>query len=266
MRADLAFLSFSVLAGFAVAPPAAAQTAPPPEVAAPAPATAPSAQPVAPAPVEDASPPAPSPPLPAQPILAPRPRPPAPAFDPTAHAHDGLYLQLQLGGGSTSLHGGGSSKEAGGGLLNIAAGGAVSPNIILFGTLFAAQLAYTVSGAVGGVAIAPYDVNATVGGIGAGLAYCFMPSNACLSGALGVSSVTFKFKGTLPDGTTNGQETTNHAAAFKAAITKEWWLSNQFALGLGAQLLATGSMDEKTMAGGSVRATSYGLVASITFN
>jgi hypothetical protein len=267
MRADLAFRSFSIVAALAVAAPAAAQTAPAPEVAMPPPQAAAaeaSTSPVAPAEAPAVAVPPPSPPPPARPTPAPTPRPQA--FDPTAHAHDGLYLQLQLGGGSTSLHFDGSSQEAGGGLLNIAAGGAVAPNLILFGTLFGTQLAYTISGVVGGNTITPYDVNATVGGLGAGVAYCFMPSNACLTGMLGVASVTFKFKGTRPDGTINGQETTNHAAAFKAAITKEWWLSNQLALGVGAQLLATGSMDEKTAAGGSVRATSYGLVASLTFN
>jgi|SRR5450432_3878201 len=187
---------------------------------------------------------------------------PAPA---SIHAHDGFFARLQLGIGSTTLdiEGTSTSVQSSGGALSLALGGAVTPNIILFGELFGSGVDHVVlTGPVAGGGLAVVDTSAMVGALGMGGAYCFMPVNACLSLTLGAASVSFS--GNFPDG--SKKKSTDNALVVKAGISKEWWISNQFALGLGAHLFATGAMQGGTDDVGAWRAKALALLASATFN
>jgi hypothetical protein len=266
MRAALALLWVAAVAGLIGESPADAQS-PPPAAEAPPPAAAVPAAAV-PEPVADPAPTsaAVATPASAAPTGAPPPaQSAAPAvFDPTVHAHDGFFLRLQLGLASTTFDPGGTSgsSQSSGGVLNLAVGGAVTPNIILFGALFWNQADHVTVTSFGGQPIAPLDTNATLGGLGAGGAYCFMPSNACLSGMLAAANLTFN--GKFPGGQT--QMSTTNGVAVKADLTKEWWLSKQIAFGLGAELLVTGDMPDKAPDNVTWRAKSFALLASAIFN
>src|SRR4029077_12781604 len=76
---------------------------------------------------------------------------PPPGYPPTAYAaplppnvHDGFYLRLHLGGGFTSLSasqlGTDVTISGGSGSFGVAAGGVVSPNLIIYGSLFGSTM------------------------------------------------------------------------------------------------------------------------------
>jgi hypothetical protein len=280
MRAPFAILS---VASLLVGSTAGAQTAPPPVVAPPAPGmTPPPAPPPAAAPppaIELAPPPdataatapppaaAPSPPAPPPPTPRAPPPPPPPAAAPAAgfHAHDGFYLRLQLGISSTTftVDGRPGSFSSGGNALSLAIGGALSPNVILFGELFVQSAGkFTVDAA----AMPPTTAGAAVGGLGIGAAYCFMPVNVCLTGTLAQTSVSFS--GALDVG--RSKKTTGAAGALKLSVSKEWWVSSDFALGVVGAYLTTAGMTDTTPLGTIAapvwHASSYALLASVTFN
>jgi hypothetical protein len=212
-------------------------------------------------PPTDAPPPPPAPPPPAPPA---RPAPPF-APDPTAHKHDGLFLRLQLGLGSTSLEivGGNSSIDSGGVTASFAVGGAISPNIIFYGEAFGITAGKVpVPAFQPGSPLVLVETNASIGGIGAGGAYCFMPANACLSATVAATSVTFA--GAFPEG--KKERSTDSGLGLKGMITKEWWPSNQIGLGLGGLFLVTGDMHATVPDTGTWAAKAFAVVASATYN
>ena len=278
MRATPAFLSFVWLATFAAT--ATAQTAPPPAAPSPAPGVAPAPSPAAapaPAPVEleattvaPAPPPPPPPPLPAAPPPGPPPvyraAPVAPAA-PGVHTHDGFFLRAQLGAASTTftVQSTPGSISSGGAAFNLQIGGALTPHVLLFGEIFGTGAnKFTAEGAP----MATVDnaqAGAGVAGIGIGSAYCFMPVNVCLTGTLGSASIAFT--GVLANGS---HKSTDSGGVLKLAASKEWWVSDDFALGVAAQYLTTGAMRDTEMYGSVANptwhASAFGLLFSATYN
>jgi hypothetical protein len=286
MRVARACLSLSSLVSLLIAGAAAAQSAPPaapappaPEVAPGPPVAAPAAPPEAAPPLEGAAPPQAAPPLevgapaPAAPApLGPPPfhRPPPAVAPPTSavHTHDGFFARVQLGVASTTfrIDGVPGTFSQGNAQLNLQLGGALSPHVILFGELFG-----NTDGrfsAPGAPAATPGNdqSGATVGGIGVGAAYCFMPVNVCLTGTVGQTSVT-------PTGVLamrRVRKQTEPGGAIKLGVTKEWWIGNDFGLGVALQFLGTGAMRDTdpyaNIPDPVWHASSVGLLASITYN
>ena len=287
MRATPAFLSVVWLASLAA--PAAAQTAPPPEAPPPAPGAeaAPAAPPPeAAAPPPEAAPVPVAPPIEAAPAVAPaQAAPPPPAAPPPgppplyrapaaapasgAHTHDGFFLRAQIGAASTTftVQSTPGQLSSGGGALNLQIGGAINPRVILFGELFSSSAgSFTAEGAPHVAAGGDFNSGASLQGLGFGSAYCFMPVNVCLTGGLGVGSVSFT--GALASG--RAKKSTAGGGVLKLAVSKEWWVGNDFGLGAAVQYLTTGTMRDTEMYGPVTNpawhAQAFGLLFSATYN
>jgi hypothetical protein len=158
--------------------------------------------------------------------------------------------------------------SSGGGAINIQLGGALTPHVILFGELFGSSANDFQAPGAPAATSTNAKAGATANGIGFGAAYCFMPVNVCMSGTLAATSVSFS--GVLAAG--RGESNTNGAGALKLAVSKEWWVGNDVALGLGLQYLTTGAMhdhDTETYANIAApvwHATGFALVGSFTYN
>jgi hypothetical protein len=161
---------------------------------------------------------------------------------PGAQTHDGFYLRLQLGGGYTSMSatsGPDELKLAGSGFsFAVALGGAISRNVIIYGTLVNSQ-AQDPEATANGMSFGSVNGNAGVVGIGPGLAYYLDPSNVFLAASFLASRLVF----TNPDNTNNGR--TDWGFTFEGLVGKEWWVSDNWGLGVSAQLLLGAMKDQE---------------------
>lgn len=177
-----------------------------------------------------------------------------------AYVHDGFFLRLAPGFGwnSTSESFGGNSLKMSGvsGLFNFALGGAVTQDLIL-------QL--DVSGVstsnpkvkLNGVEQSNVSTAAT-SLVGLGMTY-YMSSNLYVTGAVGMAESSNKAGGTTYK--------TDKGYGVNVIIGKEWWVSDNWGLGLAGQFLYTNCPD-KEIAGvkPDVKSTSFGLLLSATYN
>jgi hypothetical protein len=182
---------------------------------------------------------------------------PARAGEP--HTHDGFFLRLSGGVGYASTSEdfeAGELKVSGpSGDANLAIGGVVSPNLALHATLWAWALSdpdvefENLSSELNG------DV--TLSGFGGGLTYYFAPSNVYLSGSVGAAVMEVDF-----DGGPEAESDTGLAVDF--TIGKEWWVGNNWGLGLAGALGFHSVPDQ----GGdeNLTGTSVGLRFSATLN
>jgi hypothetical protein len=171
--------------------------------------------------------------------------------------HDGFYLRMHLGGsyfsGSTDAYN--ATIKGGGGTFGIAVGGAVADNWIVYGEAF------------DDIAVDPklesdsgeVDLNGNFGiaGYGAGVAHYFMPLNLYLAGALDAAAIVVE----APNG---DRARTKFGLGVNLMIGKEWWVSDNWGLGIAGQLVFAGGMKDEADA--SFRATAFGIVFSATYN
>jgi hypothetical protein len=296
-------ISSSAMAQSQTAPSPAAP-APPAPAAAAAPAMPPAAAPPAAAPPPGNAPPAYPPPAypppayppgypppaypPPGPYYYPPPAPyyypqpgyyqpagyPPPGYPPLAavrrpvqHLHDGFYLRLQLGYSfltsvSANVAGVETSYSGNGVGMGMAIGAAIVPNLIVFGTGF-------LSGGFGSTlsvgsfhADSGQDLN--LYGLGAGVAYYFQPINMYLAAAV---------SGMKADLTPTDQTASNHATTnltrtgpgVQLLVGKEWWVSENWGLGIAAEILFS-SMPDATDPSTTWRGSAFNLVFSATYN
>jgi hypothetical protein len=178
-----------------------------------------------------------------------------------ARTHDGLFLQLDLGGGylKSEFDEGGLQMmmDGGAGEFSIAVGYNVVPNFIIGGQLWGA----TVGDAdleVNDAAV-PADVTLTLGGIGVNLTYYFMPINVYVQATPSITTLTGEIDGEDAD--------TDAGFGIRFAVGKEWWVSDSWAIGLNAQA-AFSSNDDEAPGGpsGSFASQWYGLAFSATYD
>jgi hypothetical protein len=178
-----------------------------------------------------------------------------------ARTHDGFFLQMDLGVGAM-----GSSAEAGGtevdlsggsGQFSIGLGGALTPNFVLAGQLWAVSVGDpTVK--LNGDKLGEADATLSLSGIGVQLVYYFMPINIYISATPSLTQLS------LDDGSNSGDSETGFG--MKLAVGKEWWVSDNWALGLNGQF-AFSSNDDSDVAGAPSWGTGwFGLAFSATFN
>jgi len=242
---------FSALLLGAMAAPAAAQTAPPPNY-----------------------PPPPSypPPGPSGPTYYPAAQPGAYPYGQTTvgvhpgyQTHDGFYLGLQMGPGYSSMSassGGSDITVSGGGIeLSLALGGAVAPNLILFGQIVG-NSSIDPHIEVSGLGSGDAKGSATVSGFGAGITYYVMPANVYLSGSALATRLTISDE----DGNDVGK--TNLGFGLNLSVGKEWWVSDNWGLGGAVQFMAARMEDQGEPGGGKPTWTSvaFALALSATFN
>lgn len=190
----------------------------------------------------------------------PPPPPPASAAD----GHDGFFLRLHLGGGFTriSTSGGNTTPNqsfSGGSVsLGVAVGGAVAPNLVLYGTFFGTVLSNPDS-EVNGASFGQANGDANLFGFGAGVAYYFQPMNIYLSGTL----ATMQFS--LDDPDQNTVWNSKWGVGFQGLIGKEWWVSQDWGLGVAVEFIGA-SMKDQDDSAVTWKAASFGVLFSATYN
>jgi hypothetical protein len=162
------------------------------------------------------------------PATTPAPTPPNALSDSTSHRHLGGFIRPDLGFGylSTSASSGGMDANISGaaGTFGIAAGGAVSEGVILafhFWDVVAANPTVTVNNSSASNA----NATLTVIGLGPELSL-YSNENVYFSLTPSLTRATLAFQGT--------DSNTNWGFGTRAAVGKEWWVSDHWGLGLAA--------------------------------
>jgi hypothetical protein len=205
------------------------------------------------------------------------PAPNSPVRAPGAETHDGLYLRLQLGVGYTrmasSTKGTDSSIAGGSGGFDFALGAALNSHLIVYGTLIDSVIrnpTYKANGPdlsnnpsgmlTGAVSLGGYG-NAGVVGLGGGAA-TYLRSNLFLAGSL-LASRLF-----VEDFNGNTVVKSDWGFTFEGQIGKEWWVSDNWGLGVAGQLLL-GAMQDRPLATESVPTwylTAFSVLFSASYN
>lgn len=180
--------------------------------------------------------------------------------------HDGFFLRLGLGPagviGDASLDGEHSLDVNGpGAVLDIAIGGVVAPNLALHGTLTtfaAAEPEVDIKGIGSGTL---EDTNFNVSTVGIGLTWYAMPLNLYVSG----SAIALQLSLTDRDGDQLAESDTGFGG--QIAVGKEWWVSEEWGLGVAGVGLA-GLLNGENTLGQRVEWTvgSFGIYFSATYN
>jgi len=185
--------------------------------------------------------------------------------EPGAQTHDGVYLRLQLGLGytnlSTSVDGNDLTIAGGGAGFGIALGGAINSHLIIYATLVdceASDPELKVNGQSQGTA---NGRSAGVVGIGGGLAY-YLDSNVFLAGSLLASRLVVN----NDNGDTLGRS--DWGFTVEGLVGKEWWVSDNWGLGVSGQLLLGSMKDRAATATGDVswQVTAFSVLFSATYN
>lgn len=175
--------------------------------------------------------------------------------------HDGFFMRLSLGGGSgnASVEESGVKAELKGGAadMNLAFGGMVSKNLALHGTMW-------------GWGVQDPDVEITslgtaaangllgMSAIGPGVTYYLMPANVYFSGSIGIGSLS---------GSDELDGSTGTGFALDATVGKEWWVGDNWGLGLAGDFTYLSAKDtDFSIFNESWSVTSFGLRFSATFN
>lgn len=189
------------------------------------------------------------------------PPPVAYAPPPPANVHDGFYMRLHIGPGFMSLSSDGDKWTASGASFGVALGGIVAPNLAVFGTLFILETADP-DQTSGGVSQGTQNgITIGLGGLGGGVAYYFEPLNLYLSGA--IAGVSFQMKDSnnvLPD------RNSKTGFGFQGMVGKEWWVTQDWGLGVAAELIAASIKDDPAVSTASYSATTFALLFSATYN
>jgi len=192
----------------------------------------------------------------------PRPRYNVPYYG--GHTHQGFYMRLDVGLGylsASETYAGATDEYSGAGVsYGVAFGGAIVPNLILFGELFATT-AINADVRVPGYAVAPTGWDLTMWGIGPGVAYYVQPINLYLSGSLAFSQITFS-------DTDTGVEIddTDIGVGLNFMLGKEWWVTPDWGLGLAGQLHVARMDSQGTGYNARMKAVAFALIFSATYN
>lgn len=183
---------------------------------------------------------------------------------PPKNEHDGFYLRLNLGFGYLGMTGkdSGAGSElrftGSAGAFGIALGGAIVPNLIVFGDLFVVA-AGDANVKLNGVGQGSLDGTVGMTGIGPGVAYYLQPMNVYLSGTISATQLQ------LTDADGDPIEESKTGFGFKGMLGKEWWVSQDWGLGLAGQFFY-GRMKDKNFSSTTWSGISAGLVFSATYN
>ena len=157
------------------------------------------------------------------------------------HEHDGFYLHLEGGFGSMSSKASQPGLDAelsgGSGEFAIAIGGAVTPNLVLAGQLWGIS-ASSPDVKLNGTSYGSANGSLGLSGIGLEITYYFMPLNLYLSAVPSIA--------TLSANSGNGSASTKSGFGLKLAVGKEWWVSQDWGIGLNLQYAHSSNQDSGT--------------------
>jgi hypothetical protein len=163
------------------------------------------------------------------------------AQEPGARTHDGFFLSispgLAFGESKADLTEAAGSWDnvtyrGPGVLLDLKIGGALTPNLILSGDFISRSVAGPEVETFGGTNQADEDVVLTDGTLGIGLTYYILPANVFFSGTLGVGR--FVLTNPTEDADDDERIETNPGVSLHAKVGKEWWVSDNWGLGVAA--------------------------------
>ncbi len=158
------------------------------------------------------------------------------------HTHDGFFLQLDGGIGSmaTSASQGGVDAKLSGtaGEFSITLGGALTPNFVIGGQLWGIAVSSPDVEVNGQSLGSASDTTLGLSGIGLNLTYYVMPLNLYLSATPSIGSLSTKVSGTTYD--------TKNGFALRLAVGKEWWVSDNWGIGLNVQYAHSSNQDTGT--------------------
>lgn len=178
-----------------------------------------------------------------------------------SYVHDGFFLRVAPGFGwnTTSSEFGSNEIELSGvsGLFNFAIGGSVAQDLILHMDVSGVRTSDPKVEINGSEQAADVSSSST-SLLAIGLTYYFS-SNMYVTGAAGVA------KSKNESGGIEGETDTGYG--LNVMIGKEWWVSDNWGLGLAGQFLYTNCPD-KGINGVStdVKSTSFGILLSATYN
>jgi hypothetical protein len=186
----------------------------------------------------------------------------APESLPGFHAHDGFYLRMHAGFGTSRTSGGGLEISGPTGTFSVAMGGSVTEQLVVFGEIFdEVDTSPTVKRDGVKQSAAGTSVTHTILGYGVGAAYYVMPLNLYLSGTAAVGNASIDFT------TLAGKVSVATKTGFIGRVSagKEWWVSPNWGLGVALNLTA-GWMADKDAAGTRLTSTAASVAFSATFN
>jgi hypothetical protein len=193
---------------------------------------------------------------------------PPPAHAPGFQLHDGVYTRLTLGGGYTRMSASASGSDivvSGGSVgLGVAVGGAITEHLVIYGA-FAFTTIGSPTVSVDGMSSDNGGVSADSVGFGAGVAYYLEPANVYLAGTLLANEIE------IDDSNGNTLGKTKLGVGVEALIGKEWWVSDNWGLGVAGQFLwaSMKDNDDGGLTGGVTptwTSTSFSVLFSATYN
>jgi hypothetical protein len=157
----------------------------------------------------------------------------------TVHRHDGFFLRLTLGigAGAAGLDAKGDTDDrgfvGGGWASSIDVGGANGDNLAFFVRLREATLA-SPAVYIDNDKIRDADASAlTQGMFGGGISYFIMPLNMYLGAAVGLAAITGRYH---RPGRSTLKYNGNVGFGFDGEIGKEWWVADDWGIGVAARL------------------------------
>lgn len=182
---------------------------------------------------------------------------PAAAQSSGVHTHDGFYLNLDLGLGyaAATLETDPELKFSGGaGEFSIGLGYAVSERFIVAGRLWGVSVPEPEVEVEGGGSGTADDVTFSLSGYGVDFTYYFLPVNVY------VTATPSLVVASLDDGDTSSRS--DAGFGLRLAVGKEWWVSDNWALGLNGQLAWASPEDEDV----KIPSAWFGVGFSATFD
>jgi hypothetical protein len=175
--------------------------------------------------------------------------------------HDGFYLRLHIGPGFNTMESDSSPKakiDGTGGAFGISLGGMVTENYGVFAEI-SDSVATEPQLTIGNQTFEAKDnVRVAVIGLGVGVIYWYMPINIYVSAALVLDELIVR------DGDEKVFET-DKGVGLSIMVGKEWWVSENWGLGVAAALRQSSRMDEKD-GDATWEADSLNVVFSATYN
>jgi hypothetical protein len=175
--------------------------------------------------------------------------------------HEGFHLHLDLGGGgirSEASEGGNDAEFSGGAAtFSVAVGYNVAPNFVVAGSLW--SLAATDPDfELNGVKTSTNDVTLGVTGIGVNLTYYFMPINIYLSATPSITVASLEVGNTKFE--------TDAGFGIRLAAGKEWWVSDNWALGLNLQYAYSSNEEDEAVDPATWKTNFFGVAFSATYD
>jgi hypothetical protein len=187
-----------------------------------------------------------------------------------SHTHDGFYLRLHLGpdytamsSGPAAVIGGSSMEVSGPGVgFGVAVGGALTTDFVLYGTMVISS-ASNPTVKIDGMSLGSGSGDMDLVGLGGGAAYYIEPTNLYVAGSILLANLQI----TDSNGKKIGES--DSGLGLEGLVGKEWWVSDQWGLGVAAQVLWARMKDKDTFGMGNpptLNAHAFSLLFSATYN